>query len=47
MRPECLEMAYQLWALVHGMTVLEGIDLTMVSGDLSYPDASLRHSLRV
>ncbi|NLG66852.1 MAG: TetR/AcrR family transcriptional regulator [Actinobacteria bacterium] len=29
------EMAYQLWALVHGMTVLEGIDLTMVSGEIS------------
>ncbi len=28
-------MAYQLWALVHGMTVLEGIDLTMVSGEIS------------
>ncbi|NLT35666.1 MAG: TetR/AcrR family transcriptional regulator [Gaiellales bacterium] len=29
------ETAYQLWALVHGMTVLEGIDLTTVAGGIS------------
>lgn len=29
------EMAYQLWALVHGMTVLEGIDLTKVRAEIS------------
>lgn len=29
------EMAYQLWALVHGMTVLDGIDLTQVEGEIA------------
>ena len=29
------ETAYELWALVHGMTVLEGIDLTPVAGGIS------------
>jgi len=28
------EMTYQLWALVHGMTVLEGIDLSQVQGEI-------------
>lgn len=29
------EMAYQLWALVHGMTVLEGVDLSRVAQEIS------------
>lgn len=28
------DMAYQIWALVHGMTVLEGIDLSLVEGEI-------------
>ena len=29
------EMAYELWALVHGMTVLESIDLNRVEGEIA------------